>query len=120
MKAGDWRERIKSCMEEAGTYQSIFDDAVDTLSLILEKRDMAEEKFTEGGCEIVLERIDRNGANVIKRNPLLVVINEYNTQALTYWRDLGLTPSGLKKLKENALPEQKSGLAEALNEILQS
>ena len=119
MTREEWKERITACCIDAETYKEVFDDVIDTLAGILEKRDIAEELFADGGREVVLERIDRNGANVIKRNPLLVVINEYNTQALAYWRDLGLTPSGLRKLKDNALSERKTGLAEALNEIVQ-
>jgi hypothetical protein len=43
---------------------------------------------------------------------------DLNAQALTYWRDLGLTPSGLKKLDDQALKAKKrSSLAEALREI---
>ena len=33
------------------------------------------------------------------KNPALVIINECNQQALAYWRELGLTPAGYKKLK---------------------
>ena len=39
--------------------------------------------------------------NTVK-NPKLVIWMDLNTQALAYWKELGLTPSGLKRLKEAA------------------
>jgi hypothetical protein len=44
------------------------------------------------------------------------VWQDLNTQALAYWRDLGLTPAGLKKLNEAALKPavKKTALEEAL------
>ena len=41
---------------------------------------------------------------------------DLDTQALAYWRDLGLTPAGLKKINEAAMKEKKrSALVEALS-----
>jgi hypothetical protein len=52
----------------------------------------------------------------IKKNPRLIVWQDLNTQALAYWRDMGLTPAGLKKLNDAALKAAKKGtpLEEAL------
>ena len=63
-----WRKRIRVACEEAGTYEPFFDLAIDQLD-----------------------------TNLVK-NPMLVIMNECDQQALAYWRDLGLTPSGFKKL----------------------
>ena len=42
----------------------------------------------------------------------LVLIMELNRDTLSYWRDLGLTPAGLKKINESALKaENKSDLS---------
>ena len=42
-----------------------------------------------------------------------------NAQALAYWRDLGLTPMGLKRLGEKGLlnKDDGGGLADALAEL---
>jgi hypothetical protein len=47
------------------------------------------------------------------------VWQDLNTQALAYWRDMGLTPAGLKKLNDAALKAAKKGtpLEEALKGI---
>ena len=49
------------------------------------------------------------------KNPLLVLWDDLNKSALAYWRDLGLTPAGLKKLNEKAMQTPKKN---ALNEAL--
>ena len=52
------------------------------------------------------------------KNPLLVMWDDLNKSALAYWRDLGLTPAGLKKIDETALKKQKkTGLSEILKEL---
>jgi hypothetical protein len=52
------------------------------------------------------------------KNPLLVLWDDLNKSALAYWRDLGLTPSGLKKISADAMkPKKTSALAEALRDL---
>lgn len=77
----------------------------------MELRDKAKEKFEESGGEIVVEYTNKNGSTNTVKNPALVVVMECNTQALAYWRDLGLTPAGLKRINESGLKPnpQKSG-----------
>lgn len=98
-----WKTKIKKACIEAGTYQPFFDSVIDTLADILDKRDRANEKFEEEGSEPVIEYTNKAGATNTVKNPLLQTINELNANALTYWRDLGLTPAGLKKIDETAL-----------------
>lgn len=116
MKKSGWKKRIVNACEEAGTYQPYFESVIDTLADIMEKRDMAQIKFEESGGDPVVEHINRAGASNLTKNPALVMIMECNAQALAYWRDLGLTPAGLKRLGEKNLVEKNSGgsLAEAL------
>ena len=116
MDKSEWKERIVNACEEAGTYQPYFESVIDTLADIMDKRDMAQVKFEESGGDPVVEHINRAGASNLVKNPALVMIMECNAQALAYWRDLGLTPAGLKRLGEKNLVNSNSGggLAEAL------
>lgn len=45
----------------------------------------------------------RSGEPNQAKNPALSLYMDLNTQALSYWRDLGLTPAGLKKINADAL-----------------
>lgn len=95
---GTWRKKIKAACEEAGTYEPFFDLAIDQLAGIMETRDAAEKQYKATGKKPVINHTNKGGATNLAKNPMLVIINECNQQALAYWRDLGLTPSGFKKL----------------------
>lgn len=67
---------------------------------------------------MLVKHTNKGGATNIEKNPALVLINELNRDALAYWRDLGLTPAGLKRIDENSMkPKKKSALADALKEL---
>ena len=67
---------------------------------------------------MVVEHVSDRGAVNLKRNPLLQLWQDLNAQALAYWRDLGLTPAGLKRLKDTTAEKvELSGLEKALNGI---
>jgi hypothetical protein len=106
---GAWKSRIKKAMVQVGTWNASFDDAADTLADILERRDVALQEFLDEGGKATFEHISDRGAVNIKKNPRLQVWQDLNAQALAYWRDMGLTPAGLKKLNEAALKTEKAG-----------
>ena len=83
-------------MQEAGTYQPYFEYAIDTLAGILETRDDAQRAYEQSG-----------------RQPVM------NAQALVYWKELGLTPKGLKAINEKAMKTgtKKNTLGDALREL---
>lgn len=114
-----WKTKIKSATKKVGTYQPSFDSVIDTLADILEKRDAAQEQFEREGSEIVVEHTNQGGATNTTKNPILVMICDLNRDALAYWRDLGLTPSGLKKLNDMVSRKEKddSTLTEALKKL---
>ena len=95
MKKQEWIEEIKRAAADAGTYKNYFDAVIDTLADILEKRDLAAEQAGE------------KLASGTHRNPLMVIWNDLNKSALAYWKELGLTPAGLKKLNEETFAERK-------------
>ena len=76
-----WKTKIVKACEAAGTYREYFNPIIDTLAGILEK----------------------NGATNLEQNPLIRLINDLNRDALTYWKELGLTAASLKKINEAAI-----------------
>lgn len=103
MKKKDWIKTIKKQCEAAGTYREHHDPIIETLAGVLEKRDAAEAQYKKNGAEPVIEhKSDRGSVNMVK-NPALQIVIDLNNQALSFWRDLGLTPAGLKKLNGDAL-----------------
>ena len=117
MESKKWKNKIKKACREAGTYQPYFDHVIDTLAAILEKRDQAEDQYIDSGSQPVIIHTNQGGNDNFVKNPCLVLWDELNKSALAYWRDLGLTPAGLKKLNEEALKEKSEGLGELLKDI---
>ena len=103
MLKAEWNEKIKQASEAVGTYNESFDPIIDTLAEILESRDKAVEQFRETGANPVVAYTNKAKQKNYVKNPLLVMAMDLNAQALAYWRDLGLTPAGLKKLNADAL-----------------
>jgi len=118
MNRKKWAELITANCKSIGTYKVEFDPVIDTLAGVLEKRDKVEQEFQDAGAEAVIIHTNQGGNANMTKNPMLVAIGELNTQALAYWRDLGLTPAGLRKLNEQAFQKKKnSAIAEVLKEL---
>lgn len=118
MKKDSWKKRIVDACTAAGTYKPCFDSVIDTLALILERRDDANEQFIKSGGKPIVAYTNKGGATNPAKHPALVLWDELNKTALAYWRDLGLTPAGLKRINEQAIaPKKKSLLAEALKDL---
>lgn len=118
MDQKQWKSKIKSAAKKAGTYQPFFDAVIDTLAGILEKRDTAQDLFDRSGGNVIVKHTNKGGATNLELNPALRLINDLNRDALAYWRDLGLTPAGLKRINEAAMQKKEKG--SALEEALKS
>lgn len=113
-----WKRKINKAMRDVGSYKPCFAPTVDTLADILEKRDQAKDEFEAQGGDLIQTRIGSTGQPVTKSNPLLVLWQQLNTQALAYLKELGLTPAGLKKLNESVMADsKKSALESALDAL---
>ena len=113
-----WAKRIAASCEQAGTYRPYFDDIIATLADILARRDEARTLFDESGGNIIVNHTNKAGATNVEQNPVLRMVNDLNRDALAYWRDLGLTPAGLKRIDDQSMKQRKkSALAEALRGI---
>ena len=105
----------------AGTYKPYFDYIIDTLAGILEKRDEAQAQYDSSESrDIVIEMTNKSGFTNAVKNPLISIWDDLNKSALSYWRDLGLTPAGLKKLNEETFTAAKKEKGNTLLELLEA
>ena len=118
MKAAQWKRKIVQQCKTLGTYQDSFSGAVATLADLLERRDDAYAQFKAEGGEITVERVSDRGAVNRVVNPLLKLWQDLNRDALAYWRDLGLTPAGFKRLNLETAQAKGAGSFESLLEKL--
>lgn len=117
MKKGAWKKRIKTACEEAGTYRPCFDSVIATLAETMQMRDDALAKFYASGGQTVVMHTNKGGATNIVKNPALVVVDDLNKTALAYWRDLGLTPAGLKRIGQPVVAYEADPFQELLSGI---
>lgn len=116
MDAKGWRKKIRKATETVGTYQESFDEVINTLADLLAERDRVYDKYIEEGAEpLVLVTSDRGQENM-RDNPLLTTWRSINRDVLQYWRDLGLTPAGLKKIMDDSMKQPE---ASALDKVLE-
>lgn len=108
MDKSQWKKKIKKACVDAGTYQPFFDSMIDTLAQILETRDRAHEQYVEHGAKPTIIHINQAHEENIAKNPMLTTEIELNTQALSYWRELGLTIKSFKQM--NADEDLKKGV----------
>lgn len=119
MNAAQWRPKIKKQCEAMGTFQPAFNSAIDALAKILEQRDAALTQFKQEGSVLIIQKVSDRGAVNTAVNPLVRLIDTLNNTALSYWRELGLTPSSFRKMTGSSAPaeEKKGGLAEVLRSL---
>lgn len=111
MDKNAWIRKIKSTMKQAGTYEKRFDPVVVALAEILEQRDSAYAEFIATGAKAVVDKVSDRGSINKAKNPLLQMWLDLNANALAYWKELGLTPAGLKRINEAAMQKKENGSA---------
>lgn len=119
MKKEAWKKRIRKACIEAGTYRDYFDSVIVSLAEILETRDQVRKYYHESGAQPIVMRTNKGGHQNMEKNPILVIYEDMNKTAMAYWRELGLTPKGLKAIDEKAMKAQKknASLGDALREM---
>ena len=104
----DIKKEIVQYMKDVGTYNSSFDVSVGMLSKLLVDYSNAREKWEEDGSQLVREHTNKEGHTNIVKDPLYQSMEKLRMDILTYLKELGLTPSGLKKLKEDTFKETQT------------
>ena len=119
MKKKAWKKRIKDACIEAGTYRDYFDSVISSLAETLETRDKVRKYYEDSGALPIVQHTNKGGSTNLVKNPILTMYDDLNNTALMYWRELGLTPKGLKAIDENAMKrgKPKNSLGAALRDI---
>ena len=119
MEKAEWIKRITAACEEVGTYRPAFNNVIDTLADILERRDQAQKTFFDTGGNVIVTHTNKGGNKNTVVHPQLKVVQECESSALAYWRELGLTPSAFKKLTDTEVKQirQMDPLSAALKDL---
>ncbi|MBP3304925.1 MAG: P27 family phage terminase small subunit [Oscillospiraceae bacterium] len=109
---------IKAGCEGLGVYREEFDPAIWALAKVEEERDSAWAEFEAEGSVRIITTVNKAGAEYRQQNPSYTVWLNLVAESRSQRRELGLTPAGLKKLREDAMKvPKKSALAEALAKL---
>lgn len=115
-----YRADITRRMKAVGTWRREFLPTIERLAMLYCQRDKLETQYAESGGNPVIMHTNKAGATNPTKNPLLTARDEVYSQLLSHERELGLTPSSLKKMNESALraPTASTGFAGALAQAL--
>ena len=119
MNKKTWKTKIKKACRDAGTYKPYFDHVINTLAGILEKRDEAMDMYDMDDSETIIIEVTNSKGTAKVKNPLIAIWEDLNKLALQYWRDLGLTPAGLKKINEESFAKAKERQGNSLLDLLE-
>lgn len=109
-----WKRKITSVCKKAGTYRPTFDLVIMELAEIISMRESATEYFISNGNKTIIEYTNKSGNTNIVKNPAISIIIQLDQLALSYWRELGLTPKGYKALGADAIEQPKGNRFEDL------
>lgn len=101
-------------MKSLDIYDKQFDKSIEILNDILNDLDFARKDFKADDRQYVVEYVNKNGSTNLVKNPQYQVIADLSDRALRYLNELGLTPAGLKKIKDKKEKKHRSKLDEAL------
>lgn len=118
MEKAEWIRKIKAACRKAGTYQPQFRYVIETLAQIMEDRDKVHEQYLSSGAHPTIIHTNKAKEQNIVKNPMLVMELDLNAQALAYWKELGLTPAGLKRLNAQVIEKKNENGLEKLLEGL--
>lgn len=101
-------------MKSLSTYKAEFNPTIDELARMYQELDEARELFEKTGGNYVIKHTNKNGSENLVKNPVYHTIEGMQARILTYNKELGLTPAGLKKIRGDDADGVSSGLVEAL------
>ena len=115
-----YKKNIISRMQAVGTYREEFTPIIErTAGLYVQLERFLDDFENKSNGSAVIKHTNKSGATNLVKNPLLAACESVYGQLILHERELGLTPTGLKKLNEAALAQNKTSnaLVDALKEL---
>ena len=93
-----YKDKIIDQMMELAIYNENYEILVDTLAETCHLRDKNLTAWRKDGFNMVCEYTNKAGATNIQKSPYYLNNIQFNDLILKYCKELGLSPSGIKKL----------------------
>ena len=105
-------------MKAIGVYKPEFEHAITGLARALVDQDRSLEMFDKSGGQIMIKHTNKAGATNAAKNPFYLALETLRQDIIIYLRELGLTPSALKRINDKSLKRKNSSaLSDALNRL---
>lgn len=115
MTEQQYKNEIVRQMKSLSVYRKEFSHVIILLARMLYDYEETLNRFEESGGKVVIRHTNKAGAVNGVKNPYYQTLEGLRISILSYARELGLTPAGLKKINDASIrPEKHSVLAEAL------
>lgn len=98
-----FREKIRSACRGVGTYKEEFEPVIGRLAELYVRMQTTRAEWKDDGGRTVIPYTNKAGATNWVKHPLLAELDFLQKTALEVERELGLTPSSLKKINEAAM-----------------
>ncbi len=113
--------KIRDACRGVGTYREEFEDMIEMLAELWIRREETKNEFRKSGGHAIIKQTNKGGNSYAVKNPLLAEIDFVDKRIIELARELGLTPSAIKKINESVLGKKPQPaddpLALALGEL---
>ena len=97
------RVKIRNALVGLGIYREEFEWEIQMLAELFIRREQTKEAFRKSGGAAVIKQTNKGGNSYAVKNPLLTEIDFVEKRIIELARELGLTPSAIKKINESAI-----------------
>lgn len=101
-----FKDTVKS-MVALGVYRSEFDKIIERYSEIRVQYDMHNEQWANDGYRVTEEYTNKSGATNERKTALYTIIENLRAELTELENLLGMTPKGLKSIKNKGLEKGK-------------
>lgn len=115
------RVKIRNALTGLGIYREEFEWEIQMLAELFIRREETKDAFRKSGGAAIIKQTNKGGNSYAVKNPLLVEIDFVEKRIIDLAKELGLTPTAIKKINESAIgkkpQEADDPLAVALGEL---
>ena len=97
------RVKIRNALTGLGIYRDEFEWQIQMLAELFIRREQTKDAFRKSGGSAIIKQTNKGGSVYAVKNPLLTEIDFVEKRIIELAREMGMTPSAIRKVNEAAL-----------------
>lgn len=97
------RVKIRNALTGLGIYREEFEWEIQMLAELFIRREQTKDQFRKSGGAVIIKQTNKGGNSYAVKNPLLTEIDFVEKRIIELAKELGLTPTAIKKINEAAI-----------------